>query len=89
VSGPARLLPPHHSNPARKERVMSTSENKPKAGHGTPSEVTWDKGKGRQPYSNQGPEEADEPGPPEIQEGDRGEASGRNAEQLDQVRKMP
>jgi hypothetical protein len=68
---------------------MNTSGNKPKAEHGTPSEVTWDHGKGRQPYSNQGPEEAAEPGLPEIPEGDRGEASGRNAEQLDQVRKMP
>ena len=53
------------------------------------SEVTWEQGRGRQPYSNQGPVEADEPGPGEIAEGNRGEASGRNAEQLDQVRKMP
>ncbi|MGZ5194089.1 MAG: hypothetical protein ACXWJM_01690 [Ramlibacter sp.] len=68
---------------------MSQSDKQPKAEHGTPSEVTWDQGKGRQPYSNQGPVEADEPGSGEIAEGNRGEASGRNAEQLDQVRKMP
>jgi hypothetical protein len=68
---------------------MSKSDNLPKAEHGTTSELTWDQGRGRQPYSNQGPVEADEPGPGEIPEGNRGEASGRNAEQLDQVRKMP
>jgi hypothetical protein len=79
--------PPRRNNHACKEYTMS--ENKPKAEHGTSSEVTWAQGKGRQPYSNQGPEEADEPGPGEFPEGDRGEASGRNAEQLDQVRKMP
>jgi hypothetical protein len=80
-------LPPRRSNLDCKEPTMN--ENKPKAEHGTPSEVTWDHGKGRQPYSNQGPVEADEPGPAEVPEGDRGEASGRNAEQLDQVRKLP
>jgi len=68
---------------------MSKNDNRPKAEHGTSSEVTWDQGRGRQPYSNQGPVEADESGPGEIPEGNRGEASGRNAEQLDQVRKMP
>ena len=60
-----------------------------KAEHGVPSEVTWRGGAGRQPYSNQGPSEADEPSPGEVSEGDRGELSGRNLEQLEQVKKKP
>jgi hypothetical protein len=61
----------------------------PKASHGTPSEVSWDAGKGRQPYANQGAEEAGQTGGGEFAEGDRGELSGRNRDQLDEVRKKP
>jgi hypothetical protein len=61
-----------------------------KAEHGTPSEVSWDDGAGRQPYANQGPQEAEETGGgDEFSEGDRGELSGRNLDQLEQVKKMP
>jgi hypothetical protein len=62
-----------------------------KADHGVPNEVTWDGGAGRQPYANQGPLEADEPNAPddEVPEGDRGETSGRNLEQLAEIRKKP
>jgi hypothetical protein len=60
-----------------------------KAEHGVPSEVTWRGGAGRQPYSNQGPSEAEQPGPGEVSEGDRGELSGRNLEQLEQVKTKP
>jgi len=60
-----------------------------KAEHGTPSEVSWDGGAGRQPYANQGPEEAEQTSGGEVAVGDRGELSGRNLEQLDQVRKKP
>lgn len=61
-----------------------------KAEHGAPSEVSWDSGKGHQPYANQGPEEAEQPGGgDEFSEGDRGELSGRNLEQLEQVKKRP
>ena len=61
-----------------------------KAEHGTPSEVSWDGGGGRQPYSNQGPEEAGPAnGGDEFSEGDRGEASGRNLEQLEEAKKKP
>jgi hypothetical protein len=61
------------------------------AEHGAPSEVTWDGGEGLQPYANQGAREADEPNPSddEVPEGNRGELSGRNQEQLDEVKKMP
>ena len=60
-----------------------------KAEHGAPSEVRWNSGAGRQPYANQGPAEAGQTGGGEFSEGDRGELSGRNQEQLEQVRKTP
>ena len=61
-----------------------------KAQHGERSEVSWDHGAGRQPYPNQESGEAGEPdGGDEFSEGDRGELSGRNLEQLEQVKKMP
>ena len=66
------------------------SNDKPaKAEHGAKSEVTWDGGQGRQPYANQGPQEAGPTGGGAFAEGDRGDLSGRNAEQLEQVRKKP
>lgn len=61
-----------------------------KAEHGPRTEVSWDSGDGRQPYANRGEEEAGLPGAgDEFSEGDRGELSGRNLEQLEQVRKKP
>jgi hypothetical protein len=70
-----------------------TSDPQPadKADHGARSEVTWDGGAGRQPYANQGPREGDEPSAAddEVPEGDRGELSGRNLEQLAEAKKMP
>ena len=62
-----------------------------KADHGARSEVTWDGGAGHQPYANQGAREAGEPnaGDDEVPEGDRGEMSGRNIEQLTEVKKKP
>ena len=57
-----------------------------KAEHGAQSEVTWGSGKGRQPYANQ--EEAGTHGG-EFAGGDRGELSGRNQEQLEQVKRKP
>ncbi|MDB5871448.1 MAG: hypothetical protein JWQ07_890 [Ramlibacter sp.] len=59
------------------------------AKHGTPSEVSWNGGKGRQPYANRGPEEAAQTGGGEDAEGDRGELSGRNLDQLDEAKKKP
>jgi hypothetical protein len=61
----------------------------PRAQHGTSSEVRWNGGKGRQPYANQGMEEAGEPGGTAFAEGDRHELSGRNLDQLEQVRRKP
>lgn len=65
------------------------ADKKPKAEHGTPTEVSWDDGAGRQPYANRGPEEAGPAGAGEVTEGDRGELSGRNLEQFEQVKKRP
>ncbi|HEX9721492.1 MAG TPA: hypothetical protein VGA59_17375 [Ramlibacter sp.] len=61
----------------------------PRAEHGTPTEVSWGDGTGRQPYANRGPEEAEQTTGGEASAGDRGELSGRNLEQLEQVRKKP
>lgn len=65
------------------------STNKPKAEHGPSTEVTWEGGKGRQPYANQGEVEQPPPAGTEVEAGDRGDASGRNLEQLEQVKKLP
>ena len=61
-----------------------------KAEHGDRSEVSWDEGAGRQPYANQETGGEGEPyGGDEFSEGDRGELSGRNLEQLEQVKQKP
>jgi hypothetical protein len=62
-----------------------------KADHGTRNEVSWDGGAGSQPYANQGSQEAEEPNAPDddVPEGNRGESSGRNLEQLAQVKNKP
>jgi len=59
-----------------------------KAEHGAQSEVTWESGKGRQPYANQEDGKADTHGG-EFAEGDRGALSGRNQEQFEQVKRKP
>jgi hypothetical protein len=60
-----------------------------RAEHGPQSEVTWDDGKGRQPYANQGAEETSSGGAMEEEAGNRGNASGRNLDQLEQVKERP
>lgn len=59
------------------------------ARHGPRSEVTWEGGSGRQPYGNQGREEAAQPAGENVAEGNRGELSGRNFEQLEEARRKP
>lgn len=64
----------------------------PEAGHarhGPRSEVTWEGGSGRQPYANQGQQETTESDNHEVAEGNRGEESGRNLEQLRKARGTP
>ncbi len=61
-----------------------------KAEHGYRNEVSWDGGKGFQPYQNQGDKEGHEPGlAHDHAQGDRGEHSGTNIEQLDEVKRKP
>ena len=57
-----------------------------KAEHGAQSEVTWESGKGRQPYANQEDGEAGTHGG-EFAEGDRGDLSGRNQQQSEEVKR--
>ena len=64
------------------------AEGQPRAGHGYRNEVSWDGGRGRQPYTNQ----EEEIGPATAKEypgGDAGDAAGRNIEQLDEVKGLP
>ena len=51
--------------------------------------MNWEGGSGRQPYANQGPEETTESDNHDVAEGNRGESSGRNIEQLDKVKRKP
>lgn len=60
-----------------------------RAAHGWATEVTWDGGRGRQPYANQGAEEQGPGAAAETEAGDRGAASGRNYEQMREVRGYP
>jgi hypothetical protein len=68
------------------------SANKPegtKADHGYRNEVSWDNGRGRQPYANQGDKEEGPATAGEFEAGNRGDQSGRNADQMDQARGTP
>ena len=59
------------------------------ARHGGRTEVNWDGGHGRQPYANQGAQEQGPAAAPEAEAGDRGDASGRNLDQLEEVKRKP
>ena len=73
-----------------KERSAGTDLGRTKARHGARSEVNWEGGSGRQPYSNQSSDEATPPsGGAEFPEGDRGDLSGRNLDQLEQAKRKP
>lgn len=77
-------------NKAQSESQPGEGPETGKAEHGAPSELRWNSGAGRQPYANRGSEEAAEPEVGDhVSEGDRGELSGRNQEQLEKVRKLP
>src|SRR3569623_590081 len=81
---------------AMKEPAMNPRNPRPQddaahAKHGPRSEVTWEGGSGRQPYANQGEEEAAAPGVDDahVAEGNRGERSGVNHDQLAEARRKP
>jgi hypothetical protein len=65
------------------------AEGDGRAAHGYRNEVSWDGGKGRQPYVNQEGAEDGVDAAPEAEAGNRGEASGRNLEQMDEVKGKP
>jgi hypothetical protein len=60
-----------------------------RAKHGYRNEVSWDGGKGRQPYTNQGEDEQGTDAAHESKAGNRGEASGRNLEDLEALKRKP
>ena len=59
------------------------------ARHGYRNEVSWDNGKGRQPYTNQGDEEQGPATAREAEGGTRGDVSGRTIEQLEALKRKP
>jgi len=72
------------------ERSTGKRDETGKAKHGPRNEVNWEGGSGRQPYGNQGNEEAAEPnGGDHVAEGNRGDRSGRNLDQMGQARGKP
>ena len=58
------------------------------AKHGYRSEVSWDGGRGRQPYTNQ-EEEVGSGAAGEFEGGDAGDTAGRNLQDLEDVKRMP
>ena len=73
----------------QRPRAPGEAEGDGKAAHGYRNEVSWDGGRGSQPYANQGAEETETGAAPETDGGDRGKASGRNLEQMEQVKGVP
>jgi hypothetical protein len=70
-----------------KQQPIEKNRDAPRAQHGARSEVTWEGGSGRQPYANQGRWESGQHHQGgEFSGGGRGDLSGRNLEQLEQVR---
>ena len=65
------------------------AEGDGRAAHGYRNEVSWDQGKGRQPYTNQGSEEQGPAAAGEYEAGDAGDIAGRNVEQLEAVKGKP
>ena len=78
---------------------MNENENEPrdpgeaagdgKAQHGYRNEVSWDGGKGFQPYTNQGEVEQRPATAREYEAGDRGDVSGRTLDQMEQLKRKP
>ena len=67
---------------------LSKDETQPRAQHGYRNEVSWDGGKGRQPYTNQ-EEELPPAAAQDFEGGDAGDVAGRNSEQMEQVTGKP
>lgn len=69
-------------------RSPGEAEGDGRARHGYRNEVSWDGGRGRQPYANQ-EEEIGPAAAPEAEGGSRGDASGRTIEQMEDIRRDP
>jgi hypothetical protein len=76
-------------NQNQDRRDPGTAAGDGQARHGSRTEVSWNGGKGRQPYSNQGAEEQGPATAGEYEAGNRGDASGRNLDQLEEVKEKP
>lgn len=76
-------------NDVNKKLGPGEAEGDGTALHGARTEVNWDGGRGAQPYANQGSEEQEPATAGEVEGGDRGDASGRNLDQLEQVKRKP
>ena len=59
------------------------------AEHGYRNEVSWEDGKGRQPYGNRGDAELKPAAMPETEAGNAGDAAGRTQEQMEDVTGTP
>lgn len=69
--------------------MSSKPPDAPRAKPGPRNEVTWEGGSGRQPYANQGSHETTASDHHEVVEGNRGEESGRNLDQLEKSKGTP
>ena len=87
--------PPEHpgepEKPAPAKPAAARADKGPvRAAHGYVSEVRWQGGQGRQPYSNQGAQEAPPPNQgDEFEGGNRSAHSGVTLEQMRQVKGKP
>ena len=73
---------------ANERKGPGEAEADGKAQHGYRSEVSWDGGQGRQPYTNQ-EEELGPAAAGEFEGGNAGDTAGRNLEDLDAVKGTP
>jgi hypothetical protein len=65
------------------------AEGDGQAAHGYRNEVSWEDGRGRQPYANRGETEESPDAMPEPEAGNAGDAAGRNLEDLEAVKEKP
>jgi hypothetical protein len=78
-----------HMNSTETKKGPGEAEGDGRAAHGYRNEVSWDGGTGRQPYANQEDVGEGVAAADETEAGNRGDASGRNLEQLEQVKRKP
>ena len=73
---------------ANERKGPGEAEGDGKAQHGYRSEVSWDGGQGRQPYTNQ-EEELAPAAAGEFEGGNAGDTAGRNLRDLEEVKRKP